>query len=143
MTGHTVLLTVARFLIPFLLMYGFYVQLHGEYSPGGGFQAGVIISSAFILHALIMGLEKTKEVLPLSWLKIFAALGVLLYGGVGVISIIKGGNYLNYSVLREDPVAGQKLGILVIELGVGITVFAVMLTIFYVFAGRRYEEEGE
>ena len=52
-------------------------------------------------------------------------------------------NYLNYSVLAEDPLAGQHLGILVIELGVGITVAASMITIFMTFAGQTSaEEEG-
>lgn len=136
MTGHTVLITITRFLIPFLLMFGFYVQLHGEYSPGGGFQAGVIVAAAFILHGMIFGLNKTRAVLPLSWLKLLAALGVLIYGGVGVVTLLLGGRYLDYSVLSSNPVAGQQLGIMLIEAGVGITVFAVMLTIYYVFAGR-------
>jgi multicomponent Na+:H+ antiporter subunit B len=136
MTNHTVLITIARFLIPFLLMYGFYVQLHGEHSAGGGFQAGVIVAAAFILHALIFGLEKTQEVLPLTWLKAMTSIGVLLYGGVGVVAMVLGGKYLDYSQLLSDPVAGQQLGITLIEAGVGITVFSVMLTIYYVFAGR-------
>lgn len=139
MTNHTVLLVITRFLIPFLLMYGFYVQLHGEESAGGGFQAGVIVAAAFILHAMVFGLEKTKVVLPLSWLQCFSAMGVLIYGGVGVVAMLKGGNYLDYSPLLADPVDGQRLGVMLIEAGVGITVFSVMLTIYYVFAGRGEE----
>jgi multicomponent Na+:H+ antiporter subunit B len=64
------------------------------------------------------------------------ALGVLLYAGIGVVGLLLGGNYLNYSVLAHDPVHGQHLGILLIEFGVGTTVAAVMIMIFYCFAGR-------
>ena len=62
---------------------------------------------------------------------------MLLYGGVGVTTILLGGNFLDYGVLAHDPVHGQHLGILLVELGVGITVTAVMTMIFFMFAGRR------
>ena len=132
-----VLRVIIRFLIPFILLYALYVQLHGEYSPGGGFQAGVIFAAAFILYCLIYGLPKTQAVLSLDALRILSALGVLLYAGVGVVSVFMGGNFLDYDVLAHDPVEGQKLGILLVELGVGITVFSVMLMVFYLFVARR------
>ena len=47
-----------------------------------------------------------------------------------------GGNFLDYNVLAEEPLVGQHLGIQLIELGVGITVAATMITIFFAFAGR-------
>jgi multicomponent Na+:H+ antiporter subunit B len=61
---------------------------------------------------------------------------VLLYGSVGIATIVMGGNFLEYGVLAHDPVHGQHLGILLVELGVGITVAAVMATVFFLFAGR-------
>ncbi len=65
------------------------------------------------------------------------ALGTLLYGGVGVVSMIMGGEFLHYGVLdHHNSVHGQHLGILLVELGVGITVAFVMVAIFYAFAGR-------
>jgi multicomponent Na+:H+ antiporter subunit B len=65
------------------------------------------------------------------------ALGLVLYLGVGYAALILGGNFLDYSVLAHDPVQGQHLGILLIEFGVGTTVAASMVTIFFAFAGRR------
>ncbi|MBL4740321.1 MAG: Na(+)/H(+) antiporter subunit B [Sneathiella sp.] len=127
---------VSKVLIPFILLFAFYVQFHGDFGPGGGFQAGVIMAAGFILYSLIFGLHITKKLLPLRVVELFLAFGVLLYGGVGVASMIKGGNFLDYNVLSADPVAGQHLGILLVELGVGITVTAAMLAIFYGFAGR-------
>ena len=61
---------------------------------------------------------------------------VLLFAGVGVVSMFLGANFLDYNVLAHDPVHGQHLGILLVELGVGLTVTFVMVTIFFTFAGR-------
>ena len=74
-----------------------------------------------------------------SFIKLLAASGVLLYSSVGVVSLLNGKNFLDYSVLSADPIAGQHLGILLIELGVGLTVASVMVIIFFNFAGRREE----
>lgn len=137
MKNHIVLRVVGKFIIPFILLYAFYVQLHGEYSPGGGFQAGVIFAAGFILFTLIYGLEKSKKVIDVEELITSAIFGVSLYIGTGFFTLLKGGKFLNYSVLHADKITGQHIGITVIELGVGITVFSVMLLIFYVFLGRR------
>lgn len=137
MKDQLILRVVARLLIPFILLYALYIQMHGEYSPGGGFQAGVIFASAFILFCLIYGLKKTLKVISLDELRILACIGVLLYLGTGIVTMLFGGNFLDYSTLLPDTVAGQKLGITLIELGVGITVFSVMLIIFFVFTGRN------
>ncbi len=136
MTHHLVLRVIAKLLIPFILLFALYVQFHGDYGPGGGFQAGVIFASAFILYALVFGIEVARRVAPAWAVRTGIALGGLIYGGTGLVSIWRGGNYLDYSALSADPVAGQHLGILVIELGVGITVAAVMIAIFFGFAGR-------
>jgi len=137
MKRHPVLHVVSKFLIPFIVLFAFYVQFHGDYGPGGGFQAGVILAAGFILYTLVFGLDAARAVAPPSVLRALAALGVLLYTGVGVAGMLLGGQFLDYSVLARDPAHGQHLGILVIELGVGTTVASVMLLIFFAFAGRK------
>ncbi|MEJ2094968.1 MAG: Na(+)/H(+) antiporter subunit B [Gammaproteobacteria bacterium] len=134
MEHHLVLRVIAKFIIPMILLFALYVQFHGDYGPGGGFQAGVIFAAGFIIHALIFGLDHTRKVLPPAVLRATGALGLLLYLGTGLAGILLGGNYLDYNVLAADPVSGQHLGILLIEMGVGITVASVMLSLFYVFA---------
>jgi len=136
MQGHVVLRVVGKILIPLILLFALYVQFHGEYGPGGGFQAGVIFAAGIILYTMLFGLDSTRRVVKPTLLRVLAALGLLLYGSVGVVSLVAGGNFLDYSVLAGDPVAGQHLGILVIELGVGVTVAAAMILIFYAFADR-------
>jgi len=136
MIRHVILRVLSKLLIPLIMLFALYVQFHGDYGPGGGFQAGVIFGAAIILYALMFGLEAAKKVFPPRVLEFFVAFGLLLYGGVGIAAIFKGGNFLDYDLLAHDPVHGQHLGILLVELGVGITVAAVMASIFFLFAGR-------
>ena len=136
MNDRVILRVGAKILIPYILLFALYVQFHGDYGPGGGFQAGVIFAAGFVLHGLVYGLDHLKRVLPWGAVWACAALGVMLYAGVGVATMILGGEFLNYGVLAHDPEHGQHYGILLVELGVLITVFGVMVAVFYAFAGR-------
>ncbi|OGA14843.1 MAG: cation:proton antiporter [Betaproteobacteria bacterium RIFCSPLOWO2_02_FULL_66_14] len=136
MKRQMVLRVVGKLFIPYMLLFALYVQFHGDFGPGGGFQAGVIAAAAIILYALIFGLPAARRLAPDPIVEAMVALGVLLFAGVGVAGIVLGGNYLDYFVLDGDPVAGQHRGIFWVEAGVGITVTGVMLKIFYMFAGR-------
>lgn len=126
----------AKLVLPYILLFALYVQFHGDFGPGGGFQAGVIFAAGIILYALLFGLSEAQRVLPEGVVRLLIVFGVLLYGGVGVACMALGGKFLDYSVLAHDPIHGQHYGILLIELGVGITVTAVMVSLFYSFAGR-------
>jgi len=139
---HLILRIVVKILIPFILLFALYVQFHGDFGPGGGFQAGVIFAAAIILYAMLFGMSTARRVINQSFIQLFAAIGVLLYGSVGVISLLNGKNFLDYSVLSDDPIAGQHLGILLIELGVGITVASVMVIIFFNFACRKDDQQN-
>ena len=134
MEHHLVLHVVARLLIPLIMLFALYVQFHGDYGPGGGFQAGVIFAVGFILYGLIYGVDKLRDVIHPTLIRICAAGGVLLYAGVGVAGMMSGGEFLNYSVLAEDPVAGQHIGILIIEFGVGLTVASTMTILLFAFS---------
>ena len=138
MNKHSILRVVSKFMIPFILLFALYVQFHGDFGPGGGFQAGVIFAAAFILYGLIYGVEKARKVLPAGATRILLALGVLLYAGTGLFGIFLGGNFLDFNVLAATAVGGQHLGILLVEFGVGTTVAATMVTIFFVFAGQDF-----
>ncbi len=134
---HTVLHVIAKILIPLILLYAFYVQFHGDYSPGGGFQAGVIFATAFILYTMVSGLQAVYKIIRPEFIYLMMVIGVMLYAGTGLVAMFMGGNYLDYNALdHHDPVHGQHLGILLVELGVGICVAAVMMSVFFNFAGR-------
>lgn len=143
MNHHLVLRVVAKMLIPPILLFALYVQFHGDFGPGGGFQAGVIFAAAFILYALVFGLDTARRVAPEGVVRAAVAVGLMIFAGVGFAGLLLGGNYLNYSVLAENQQAGQHLGITLIEFGVGTTVAAVMITIFFAFAGRSARMSDE
>jgi multicomponent Na+:H+ antiporter subunit B len=134
---HVILRVLSKMLIPLIMLFALYVQFHGDYGPGGGFQAGVIFAAAIILYALTNGREAAMRLIPPRVLPPVSAAGVLVYGGVGVVTMLRGGHFLNYAVLAEDAVHGQHYGILLIELGVGVTVASVMLLIFFAFVSRE------
>ena len=134
MHHHYVLRVVSKILIPPILLFALYVQFHGDFGPGGGFQAGVIFAAAFVLYALVFGLAAAREVASDTVLRIVSALGVLLYAGVGIVNMLKGNNFLAYNNLAVDPVAGQHLGVLLVEAGVGMTVGAVVISLFVYFS---------
>ena len=135
MKDNPVFRVVAKILFAPIIMFGLYVQFHGDFGPGGGFQAGVIIAAAFILHALVFGLDAGRRIIPLSvniWMMV---MGVLIYGGTGLATMMKGGLFLDYTILTGSVGSGQHLGILLVEFGVGLTVTSVMLALFHAFAG--------
>ena len=127
---------VSKKLIPLILLFALYVQFHGDFGPGGGFQAGAIFSAGFILYSLVFGFDKLVSAVPPRALELISVTGVLLYIGVGFLCMVLGGEFLNYSVLGDTQVAGQHLGILLVEFGVFLTVFSVLLLIFYCFVSR-------
>ena len=119
-----------------IILFGLYVQFHGDFGPGGGFQAGAIFSAGFVLYSLIFGFDKLVSLVSFRLLEIISAVGVLLYLGVGFLCMAFGGEFLNYSVLGDTQVAGQHIGILTVELGVFFSVFSVLLLIYYCFVSR-------
>jgi multicomponent Na+:H+ antiporter subunit B len=134
MDNNPILRIATKILFAPIILFGLYVQFHGDFGPGGGFQAGVIVASAFILYAIVFGLEKGKELFPLSINIFLLALGGILYGGVGIASMMLGDEFLSYNVLGSSQQAGQHIGILLVEFGVGLTVSNVMIALFYAFA---------
>jgi len=133
---EVIIKVVCQKLIPIILLFALYVQFHGDFGPGGGFQAGAIFSAGFILYSLIFGFDKFVSTISPRLLELISVTGVLLYIGVGFLCMMLGGEFLNYSVLGDTQVAGQHLGILLVELGVFLTVFSVLLLIFYCFVSR-------
>lgn len=136
----------ARFVVPFLILFALYVVAHGHHSPGGGFQGGVIIGASIILYAIsfnlrIASLRVSEQ--SAAWL---GSIGVLLYAGTGVICMAMGADFLNYGamagLLLSDPIMARSHGILIVEIGVAITVSAVMIWIYYILSSAGKLDEG-
>jgi multicomponent Na+:H+ antiporter subunit B len=141
MKGQVILRVVAKMMMPLILMFALYVQFHGDYGPGGGFQAGVIFAAGVILYTMLFGLSNAEQVFKRVVIEKLTALGVLIYAGVGIVTMVLGYNFLDYNALAHDPVHGQHYGILLVELGVGITVAAVMMNMFFKFTWRTVKHK--
>jgi multicomponent Na+:H+ antiporter subunit B len=125
-----------KLVLPFILLFALYVQFHGDFGPGGGFQAGVIAASMVILASIIFGLQIAKRVAPQAVVERMVPLGVLIFAGVGLAGLALGKNFLDYSVLSGDAALGRHLGILLVEAGVFVTVAGTMIALFYAFVER-------
>lgn len=131
-----ILRVAAKLILPFMLMFAIYVQLHGDYSAGGGFQAGAIAAAGVILYALVFGLAPAQRIVPPAVVETLVPLGALIYVAVGVAGWLTGGNFLEFNYLGYDRVHAQEWGVLLVEAGVFITVSSTLVAIFYAFAGR-------
>ena len=136
--------TVCRILIPFIQIYALYVVAHGDFSPGGGFQGGVIFGSSLILIAIAYNLKTLVKRISEKFLGVFSAIGVLIYVGIGTLAMVMGGNFLDYGKLA--PLIGEHhvraLGMLGVEIGVGIAVTAVMVIIYINIVSEGRHDEG-
>lgn len=126
----------AKIFIPFMLVFALYVQFHGDFGPGGGFQAGVVAAAVVIFYSIIFGLEAARQIFPQRIVEMMVPAGVAIFAGVGVVNLLLGDNYLDYSSLMHAPAHGQHIGILLVEIGVFVTVSGTMVAIFYTFVGR-------
>ena len=127
--------TVARVLIPFIQLYALYVIMHGHYSPGGGFQGGVILGASLVLLLITHGYRDTMARVSERVVALFSSTGLLIYSGIGALCLIFLGNFLDYGrlapILNVIPAKARSLGILGVEIGVGLAVMAVMFTVFF------------
>ncbi|XVN41235.1 MAG: DUF4040 domain-containing protein [Rickettsia endosymbiont of Argas persicus] len=127
---------ITTFIVPYIILYSLYIQLNGESSPGGGFQAGVIFTSSLIAYDLVYGSQKLNRYFSVNTLIIIAALGVIIYEFVGTISLFFNDNYLNYYSLANfinDKLLAQHIGIFAVEIGIGLTVSTIMYLIYKLF----------
>jgi multicomponent Na+:H+ antiporter subunit B len=131
--------TLARLMVPFIVIYALYVVMHGHHSPGGGFQGGVVLAASFVLLAISQGLDKIRQRMSEKTAGILSSLGVFIYAGIGLLCLLLGGKYLDYGKLSKllsvEPAQARSLGILGVEIGVALAVMAVMcLIVFTIFS---------
>ncbi|MEM8953525.1 MAG: hydrogen gas-evolving membrane-bound hydrogenase subunit E [Verrucomicrobiota bacterium] len=138
--------TTCRILIPVIQLFALYVVAHGHYSPGGGFQGGVILGASFILWAIARDLDAGLARMPERRFLVLGVVGILIYGVFGWVAQFLGANFLDYSVLHEvmpatDPIMARYHSMLGVEVGVAFTVTAIMFAI-YAHLSTRGELEG-
>ena len=135
-----------RLIVPFVQLFALYVIAHGHYSPGGGFQGGVIFGAAIILYAISTDLRTAFKRLHEKAAMLLSALGVLIYAGTGLLCLLLGGKFLDYErlagILHTDAVMARSHGILIVEIGVGLAVMAVMVMLYYNLSSAGRHDEG-
>lgn len=138
--------TACRMLVPFLQLFGLYVIAHGHYSPGGGFQGGVILAASIILLAISHDLRTAIARMSERVHAILSAVGVFIFAGTGALCLLLGLNFLDYgalaSILHVDPVTARSHGILIVEIGVGLAVMATMIWIYNNISSKGKYDEG-
>ena len=138
--------TTCRLVIPFIQIFALYVIAHGHYSPGGGFQGGVIMGASLVLYAIAFDLRSAIRRVSERLITLLCTLGVFIYAGTGILCMLLEKNYLDYSALANilgvDPVSARSHSILIVEIGVGITVMAVMVALYYNLSSAGKQDEG-
>jgi multicomponent Na+:H+ antiporter subunit B len=134
--GPSLIIEMAvRVMIPFIQLFGLYVIAHGHYSPGGGFQGGVVLGASFILMAIAFDLKTSLRFFSPRANAVMAASGVFIYSGTGLLCALLGGLFLDYSALDAiiplGPVEWRSMGVFVVELGVGLAVTSIMASLFW------------
>ncbi|MCP4752810.1 MAG: Na(+)/H(+) antiporter subunit B [Proteobacteria bacterium] len=141
-----VIKTTCRLVIPFIQLFALYVIAHGHHSPGGGFQGGVILGAAIILFAISHDLRTTMNRISERISALLSAAGVFLYAGTGMVCLLLGAAFLDYSALApllgSDSVMSRSHGILIVEIGVGLAVMAVMIWLYYNISSAGKHDEG-
>lgn len=138
--------TAVRILVPFIQIFGLYVIVHGHYSPGGGFQGGVILGASFVLLALAYDLKFSLTHMSERVNLIFGNCGALIFVGTGVLTALFGGLFLDYSALDVliplGPIEWRSFGIFVVEVGVGLAVMSIMVSLFWDLSSDGELDEG-
>ena len=138
--------TTCRIILPFIQIFALYVIAHGHYSPGGGFQGGVILGASMILYAIAFDLRSALKRMSERVTAMLCGIGVFIYAATGLLSFLFKANYLDYGALApllgNDAIMARSHGILLVEIGVGIAVMAVMVVLYYNLASAGKHHEG-
>ncbi len=136
----------SRLLVPVMQLFALYVIAHGHYSPGGGFQGGVILGASMILLAISYDIQVALARFKEKMVLVFSAVGVLIYAGIGAICLILGRNFLAYGAwaktLGISEVEAHSHGMLGVEIGVAITVLCIMFSLYVDLASGGDLDEG-
>ena len=112
---------ISKFVLPILMLFGFYIHSHGDYTPGGGFQAGVIFACALCLYCFI-NLDANKKRISNNFLTYIAILGFVFYTGTGIVGYFITGNFLDFTFLPFKQ--SNSRGVFIIEFGIALVVFS-------------------
>jgi len=129
---NPITMLISSIVTPFIMLFGLYVIFHGHYSPGGGFQGGTLLAASIIIIRLALGSDIGQLQFPSRLGTPLGSLGVLIYFGTGLAAVFFGGRFLDYHFLpvAVEPFLRRSWGILFVEIGVGLAVMAILVSIY-------------
>ncbi|MEU7428966.1 MnhB domain-containing protein [Streptomyces sp. NPDC040750] len=136
----------ALLVLPVALVTGLYVIAHGQLSPGGGFQGGVVAATA--LHLLYLGADyrALERVRPLGVFETTDALAVCSYVVLGVASLLAGTAFLANTLLPygtfDTLSSGGSVPLLNAAVGMEVASAVVVLLAGFLDQAVEIEEEG-
>jgi multicomponent Na+:H+ antiporter subunit B len=136
---------LGQVLIPLVQLFAIYILFFGQYSPGGGFVAGVMLGASFIFAILVFGPNSPSGVRA-KRVQHGDGLGLMVFAGVGGLCLIGGGEFLNYVHLEVpglEPSARRSLGIVLTQMGVAIDIAVTAISIVFSLASFGVEEQEE
>jgi multicomponent Na+:H+ antiporter subunit B len=129
--------TVRATALPAILVtvvFGFYIGLHGQLTPGGGFQAGVILASVPLLLYVCENTDTFRRITSHTAVEIFEALGAASYGLIGLAPLLIGAPLLtNFLPLGTTGDVFSSGTIALISACIGVEVTAAFLLVTYTY----------
>lgn len=134
----------AVLLVPATVLFGIYMVTHGQLTPGGGFQGGVILATAPVLLYLAGTFGQFRKVAPLRIVAVGEAIGAAAYIVIGGGCVAMGGTFLQ-NLLPLGEVGSLTSGGIVplIDLGVGLEVSGGLVLALLVYLEELVEEKEE
>lgn len=143
-SGSPIVIVIGRLITPFIQVFGLYIIFHGHYGPGGGFQGGAMLAASFLLMRLCVGEDASQHLFPRRRGTPVGILGASIFFLVGLMALALGGEFLNYAFLPVEGMTRPELrsvGILLVEIGIGIAVAATLVAIFDDLLMSRRDDE--
>ena len=129
-----ILQTVARILVPPIIIFGIYVILGGHLGPGGGFSGGAVIGAGLILYLNAFGFVKTERFFTAKTYKWMSFCALACYALSKCYSFYTGANHIKSVIPLGTPGAILSSGlILILNICVGIVVAGTMYTFYVMF----------
>ena len=116
------------------VIFGLYIGLHGNLTPGGGFQAGVILANAPLLVYLAENTEAFQRITSHSMVEVLEAFGAGAYGLIGLAPLLVAAPFLtNVLPLGETGNVFSSGTIALISATVGVEVTAAFVLVIYTY----------
>lgn len=157
MNMSKIIRTTANLLFPFIMVFGFYVVLHGHLTPGGGFQGGAVIATGFVLLFVANRIDDITNLFSKTLFQNFETVGLFLFIGTALVALGLGFTFFMNYLANAGGLFGQVVtfganpgslntaGVLpIMNIAVGIEVLGgLSIIIIYMTKALHCQEDAE